>query len=145
METVAERLRARVEANVAVGGQATAVSVGAYCAEGTEPVSQILARADRALYRAKELVSGQGAGSQSGLSSLGDPLSDAGGIVVSRRRIDRPAAGIGEAGSSFSLAVSYSADHGQYQRNDRHGAQRQAKPEEPFADDILSPGSPVQQ
>lgn len=54
MAKVAERLRARVEANVAVGGQATTVSVGGYCAEGTEPVSQILARADRALYRAKE-------------------------------------------------------------------------------------------
>ncbi|MDG4868597.1 diguanylate cyclase [Guyparkeria sp. 1SP6A2] len=54
MEKVAERLRARVEANVAVGGQVTTVSVGGYCAEGTEPVSQILARADRALYRAKE-------------------------------------------------------------------------------------------
>ncbi|TQE99402.1 MAG: GGDEF domain-containing protein [Spiribacter salinus] len=54
MEKVAERLRAYVEANVAVGGQNITVSVGGYCAEGTEPVSQILARADRALYRAKE-------------------------------------------------------------------------------------------
>ena len=54
MASVAERLRERVASRVAVSGQPVTISVGGYCAEGTEPLSQILARADRALYRAKE-------------------------------------------------------------------------------------------
>ncbi len=51
---VGERLRKRIENQVSVGGEPVTVSVGGYCAEGPEPLSQILARADRALYRAKE-------------------------------------------------------------------------------------------
>ena len=55
MQRVAERLRGQVANNVDVCGQPITVSVGGYCAEGAEPLSQILARADRALYWAKEM------------------------------------------------------------------------------------------
>ncbi len=55
MQRVAERLRGQVANNVDVCGQPITLSVGGYCAEGAEPLSQILARADRALYWAKEM------------------------------------------------------------------------------------------
>ena len=51
---VAERLRQEVAAAAGAGGRRVTVSVGGYCAGGDEPLSQILSRADREVYRAKD-------------------------------------------------------------------------------------------
>ncbi|MGM0516854.1 MAG: GGDEF domain-containing protein [Pseudomonadota bacterium] len=54
LATIAERLRRDVEEGKGGGGRSVTISVGGYLATGDEPLSRILARADRAVYLAKD-------------------------------------------------------------------------------------------
>ncbi|XGA79725.1 diguanylate cyclase [Halomonas sp. CH40] len=53
MQQIAERLRHRIADQVSLNGEPITVSIGGYCTNEVEPLADILAYADRALYKAK--------------------------------------------------------------------------------------------
>lgn len=53
MQQIAERLRHRISEQVSLNGEPITVSVGGYCTNEAEALADILAYADRALYKAK--------------------------------------------------------------------------------------------
>ena len=53
MQQIAERLRRRIADQVKLDGEPVTVSIGGYCTDHSEPLLEIMAYADRALYKAK--------------------------------------------------------------------------------------------